>query len=180
MATGQQVGYLLADKVYAKPDAFSEEVTSVTRDDQVRVSPVADQEGWYEVYKVGGTERVGYAFRPYVSRFGSAGLASYKPGENAQIGGEQASSDRPLFEVVFAAVPEGTGALRIVNEWANVRVGPGMNYEAFGVVRPGAPFQVVGVERGWGKIQLQGEHEIGYVSAALFHTLPEPESGSSR
>lgn len=176
MATGQQVGYLLADKVYTKPDAFSEEVSSVTRDDQVRVSPVANNEGWYEVYKVGGSERVGYAFRPYVSRFGSAGLASYKPEENRRSGGAESSSSEALFEVVFAAVPEGTGALRIVNEWANVRVGPGMNYEAFGVVRPGVPFQVVGVERGWGMIKLQGEHETGYVSAALFHTLPEPEA----
>lgn len=173
MAAVQQVGYLLADKVYAEPDAFSEEVTSITRDDQVRVSPVADKDGWFEVYKVDGAERVGYAFRPYVSRFGSAGLSSYKPAENTRRGSETSSADQPLFEVVFAAVPKGTGALRIVNEWANVRVGPGMGYEAFGVVRPGVPFQVIGLERGWGKIQLQGEHETGYVSAALFHTLPD-------
>ncbi|MEP0546207.1 MAG: SH3 domain-containing protein [Rhodothermales bacterium] len=175
MATGQQVGYLLADKVYAKPDAFSEEVSSITRDDQVRITPVANQEGWYEVYKVGESVRAGFAFRPYVSRFGSAGLASYKPEENRRTGGERASADEPLSEVVFAAVPAGTGAIRIVNEWANVRVGPGMNYEAFGVVRPGVPFQVLAVDRGWGKVRLTGERETGYVSAALFHALPDPE-----
>ena len=174
-AANQQVGYLLADKVYTEPDAFSEEVTSVTRDDQVRVSPVADQEGWYEVYKVDDAARVGYAFRPYVSRFGSAGLSTYKPSEPARPVSQTASGDQPLFEVSFAAVPEGTGALRIVNEWANVRVGPGLNHEAFGVVRPGVPFHVIGLERGWGKVRLQGEREIGYVSATLFHTLPDVE-----
>lgn len=172
--TGQQVGYLLADKVYAKPDAHSREVASITRDDQVRVSPVADQDGWYEVYKVGESELEGYAFRPYVSRFGSAGLAAYASGSPRSTGA-QPSEDQPLFEVVFAAVPDGAGARRVVREWANVRVGPGIGHEAFGVIRPGVPFQVLGVERGWGRVKLAGDHEVGYVSAALLHSLPEPE-----
>lgn len=176
MSPGQQVGFLLADKVYTEPDAFSAEVTSVTRDDQVRVTPVANKDGWFEVHKVGEVGRVGYAFRPYVSRFGSAGLATYKPSEPTPTVEPSPSSDEALFEVSFAAVPEGTGALRIVNEWANVRVGPGLNYDPFGVIRPGVPFQVIGVERGWGMIKLQGEREIGYVSATLFHSLPDPDT----
>ncbi len=167
----QQVGYLLADKIYTQPDAFSQEVSSITRDDQVRVSPVADKQGWYEVYEVEGSQRMGYAFRPYVSRFGSAGLASYKTDEGAST-----SKSQPLFEVVFADIPADAGVRRTVNEWANVRVGPGMGHEAFGVIRPGVPFQVLAVERGWGKVRLVGDQTTGYVSAVLLRRLPEPES----
>jgi hypothetical protein len=164
----QRVGYLLADKVYRKPDAFADEVTSVTRNDRVRVAPLADRDGWYEVFLVGEPERVGYAFRPYVSRFGPQGLAS-----EPVAGTRDTEGSEPLFEVVFAPTPTSVGATRVVRTWANVRTGPGMNHEAFGVIRPGTPFQVLAVERGWGRISLDGEPGVGYVSASLLHT-PTP------
>lgn len=165
--TDQQVGYLLADKVYRKPDAFAAEVTSVTRSDRVRVSPLAGQDGWYEVFLVGDPERVGYAFRPYVSRFGPQGLAS------EPIPGTQETENGALFEVVFAPTPTSVGATRVVRTWANVRTGPGMDNGAFGVIRPNTPFQVLAVERGWGRIKLDGDPGVGYVSASLLHA-PTP------
>ena len=164
----QRVGYLLADKVYRKPDAFADEVTSVTRNDRVRVAPISGQDGWYEVFLVGDPERVGYAFRPYVSRFGPQGLAS-----EPVAGTQETQTGEPLFEVVFAPTPTSVGATRVVRTWANVRMGPGMNYEAFGVIRPETPFQVLAVERGWGRVKLDGEPGVGYVSASLLHT-PTP------
>jgi len=163
--TDQRVGYLLADKVYRQPDAFAEEVSSITRGDRVRVAPLAGQDGWYEVFLVGDPERVGYAFRPYVSRFGPQGLAP-----EPVAGTESVASSQPLFEVVFAPIPVDIGATRVVRTWANVRTGPGMNNEAFGVIRPGMPFQVLAVEQGWGRIKLDGEPGVGYVSASLLHT----------
>jgi hypothetical protein len=166
---GQRVGYLLADKVYRKPDAFADEVTSVTRGDRVRVAPLADQDGWYEVYLVGEPERVGYAFRPYVSRFGPQGLVS------EPVPDFQENDARGLQEVEFAPTPTSVGATRIVRTWANVRSGPGMNHEAFGVIRPNTPFQVLAVERGWGRIKLDGEPGVGYVSASLLHTPTRSE-----
>jgi hypothetical protein len=179
-APTEQEGYLLADKVFAEPNPASAEVTSLTRDDRVRVVPFGDGEGWYEVYKVGESERVGYAFRPYVSRFGSQGISSYAseapPPRNTDV------DEEPLFEVAFAPTPTAVGATRIVRTWANVRTGPGLEYEAFGVIRPDVPFQVVGTERGWGQIRLQGEPSVGYVAASLLYrpsrplevTSPEP------
>lgn len=164
----QRVGYLLADKVYRKPDAFADEVTAVTRNDRVRVAPLADRDGWYEVYLVGEPERVGYAFRPFVSRFGPQGLAA-EPVPGTQDVGD----GDPLFEVVFASTPTSIGATRVVRTWANVRTGPGMGNEAFGVIRPNTPFQVLAVERGWGRIKLEGQPGVGYVSASLLHT-PTP------
>jgi hypothetical protein len=165
----RHVGYLLADKVYRKPDAFAEEVTSVSRNDRVRISPLANAEGWYEVYLVGEPERVGYAFRPYVSRFGPQGLTPDPVAEGAP-------ADLPnggLSEVVFAPMPIDIGATRVVRTWANVRSGPGMDHDAFGVIRPDVPFQVLAVERGWGRIKLAGDPGVAYVSASLLHT-PAP------
>lgn len=172
--TDQRVGYLLADKVYRQPDAFADEVSSITRNDRVRVSPLAGQEGWYEVFLEGQTERAGFAFRPYVSRFGPQGLAS-----EPVAGTEGVAAGQPLFEVVFAPVPIDIGATRVVRTWANVRSGPGMNNEAFGVIRPGTPFQVLAVEQGWGRIKLEGEPGVGYVSASLLHTPTRPEMAAA-
>ena len=73
------VGYLLADKVYRKPDAFADEVTTVSRRDRVRIVPLADHDGWYEVYLVGAAEPVGYAYTPYLSRSG-VGEGTTPPG----------------------------------------------------------------------------------------------------
>lgn len=77
--TERWVGYLLADKVYRKPDAFAEEVTSVTSSDQVRIVRLAGMDGWYEVYLVGSPELMGYAYTPYVSPGGGAGRTRSEP-----------------------------------------------------------------------------------------------------
>lgn len=167
--SSEQVGYLLADKVFTEPSTASAEVTAVTRDDLVRVLP-SEKNGWYEVYRAAGGDRVGYAFRPYVSRFGSGGPTAYSPDERPK----DDPRDAPLFEVVFADVPAGTGVPHTVHTWANVRSGPGMDHPAFGVIRPDTPFQVAGLERGWGKVYLAGEPSVGYVSASLLHRLPAP------
>lgn len=172
--TGDQVGYLLADKVFVEPSTSSAAVVSLTRDDRVRVTPAPGKEGWYEVYRVGESERAGYAFEPYVSRFGSQGLTSYASGGTSSGDGDP--SDEPLSEVVFAATPDDVGVLYTVGTWANVRVGPGTDHRAFGVIRPDVPFQVLGVERGWGRIRLEGEPSVGYVSASLLHRQPVSES----
>lgn len=166
-----QEGYLLADKVFAEPDLTATVVTAVTRADRVRVIP-ASEDGWFEVYRADSGERVGFAFRPYVSRFGPGGVTSYAPGEAPQ----DRRVDAPLFEVVFATVPTGTGVPHAVDTWANVRSGPGMQHPAFGVIRPDVPFQVLDVEQGWGKIRLEGESSVGYVSASLLRRIPEPAS----
>ena len=84
-------------------------------------------------------------------------------------------ADAPLFEVVFAATPDDAGVPYTVGTWANVRVGPGTDHPAFGVIRPGTPFRVLGVERGWGAVRLEGEPSVGYVSASLLHRQPTPE-----
>jgi hypothetical protein len=180
VSDGNQVGYLLADNVYTRTSVISPLVHTLTRDDRVRLEPVAEREGWFEVYRFGGVERVGYAFHPYVSRFGSRGPVSDSdaapiPAEPTGTAAFPADvSSGPLLEVAFAPLPRDEGATRIVRTWANVRTGPGVGHQAFGVIRPGIPFKVLGIEHGWGRIRLRGEPSLGYVSASLLHRLPAP------
>jgi hypothetical protein len=49
-----------------------------------------------------------------------------------------------------------------------------MEHRPFGVIRPGALFDVLGVEDGWARLRLRGEPGVGYVSAVLLHRLPAP------
>lgn len=161
-----QEGYLLAARLYAAPDAFAAEVPSISRDERVRVLPVPGEDGWFAVYREGAQQPAGYALHPYVSRFSASGLSEVR-----SAGGGVAADDPGLPEVVFAQSDEG--ALAVVNEWANVREGPSEQTRAFGVVRPGVPFRVVAVERGWGRVQLRGERATGYVSGRLLSRAPE-------
>lgn len=169
-----QEGYLLSGKLHAEPDSFSDEVQAIGRDERVRVVPVADEEGWHVVYRAGESQPLGYTFRPFISRLGSSDLAAL------QADGEQpltpaTTEDDKLPGVVFSESLTDDGVLVQVEEWANVRVGPGVSTEAFGVIRPHVPFRVLEVNRGWGKIKLEGEHEYGYVSGSLLHRVDEPE-----
>ena len=178
-APAAQEGYLLADELYAAPDSFSDKVPAVGRTERVRVVPVDGKEGWHAVYTDGAAEPSGYAFRPYVSRLGTSDLAALQQSDG---------TEGRLPEVVFAeGLTEADGVLTRVEVWANVRVGPGVSAEAFGVLRPDVPFRVVAVERGWGKVKLQGEPGFGYVAGSLLRRVEEAvaaeaeeEAGSGR
>lgn len=164
-------GYLLAARLHAAPDAFSDEVPGVGRDERVRVVPVAGKAGWFAVYKVGSASPVGYALHPYVSRFSGSGVEEVQSAGGGVAEPEEAPG---LPEVVFAEGDEG--ALAVVSAWANVREGPSASARAFGVIRPGVPFRVLAVERGWGRVRLEGEQGFGYVSGRLLSRAPAAEA----
>ncbi|MDX1532146.1 MAG: SH3 domain-containing protein, partial [Rhodothermales bacterium] len=179
-------GYLLAETLYVAPDATSERVPPLAREERVRiVAAESDEPGWYAVFRAGASTPVGYAFRPYLSRFPSRSPSSISAeggagGGTAGAGSttaqpQQEASDEPLNEVTF---PEGSteGVLCVVERWTNVRSGPGLGYDAFGVIRPGVPFRVVDVERGWGQLMLAGDRPFGYVSGSLLRQIEEPET----
>lgn len=175
-----QEGYLLAGKLHAEPDSFSDEVGPVSREVRVRVVPVEDAEGWHAVYRAGESQPAGYAFRPFVSRLGSSELAALQSDDAPLAQAESEEDDGKLPGVVFAGgLTEADGVLVQVEQWANVRTGPGIGHEAFGVIRPETPFRVLEIDRGWGKIQLEGEHAYGYVSGSLLHRVEEPVAEAS-
>lgn len=167
-------GYLLDGKLHAEPDSFSDEVAPLSRNERVRVVPVPDEAGWHAVYRLGDGQPVGYAFRPFVSRLSSSELDALQS-DGAPLAPQATSSDDDgkLPGVVFADA-EGEGVLVRVEQWANVRTGPGVSHEAFGVIRPDVPFHVLQIDRGWGKVRLEGPHPYGYVSGSLLHRVTEP------
>src|SRR5690606_30467343 len=169
-----QEGYLLDGKLHAEPDSFSDEVAPLSRDERVRVVPIEDEAGWYAVYRSGEGQPAGYAFRPFVSRLGSSELAALQS-DGVPLASQATVSDDDgkLPGIVFAET-EARGVLVRVEQWANVRTGPGISYDAFGVIRPDVPFRVLEIERGWGKVELEGAHRYGYVSGSLLHRVMEP------
>ncbi len=168
-----QEGYLLDGKLHAEPDSFSDEVAPLSRDERVRVVPVEGDAGWHAVYRSGESQPVGYAFRPFVSRLGSSELAALQS-DRTPLAPENASDDDGKLPGVVFADTEGEGVLVRVEQWANVRTGPGVSHEAFGVIRPDVPFHVLEINRGWGKVELEGAHRYGYVSGSLLHRVTEP------
>lgn len=169
-----QEGYLLSGKLHAEPDSFSDEIAPLSRDERVRVVPVASEPGWHAVYRPGESQPAGYAFRPFVSRLGSSELAALQS-DDAPLAPRAATpeDDGKLPSVVFADLG-GEGVLVRVEQWANVRTGPGVSHDAFGVIQPGVPFHVLEIDRGWGKVQLEGAHRYGYVSGSLLHRARPP------
>lgn len=175
-------GYLLAGKLHQTPDPFSDEVQPVGRDERVRIVPAVGAPGWFAVYRIGETTPSGFAFRPYVSNLGSSDLAALQQPDGQAIpqrNPTQTPSDGAegrLPSVVFVeGLTRADGVLTQVEQWANVRSGPGVGNEAFGVIRPFSPFRVVEIDRGWGKVLLQDEPGVGYVSGSLLHSVDEPD-----
>lgn len=178
IAQPAQEGYLLAGKLHAEPDSFSGEVAAIGRDERVRVVPVEGEAGWHAVYRDGESQPAGYAFRPFVSRLGSSELAALQS-DDGPITSPTPEDDGKLPGVVFAdGLTASDGVLVRVEQWANVRTGPGVGNEAFGVIRPGVPFRVLEIDRGWGKVQLGGEPPFGYVSGSLLRRVEEPAAAA--
>lgn len=179
-----QVGYLLTADLFTRPSVLAHSVGPVSRNDRVRVVRYAERRGWFEVYSLESARLLGYAYQPYVSRFGADG-PEVPPRADADIipaavgGDEQRPVSLPappppgrqLPEVVFSAAP-AAGVRCSVGLWSNVRRGPGLGYEAFGVIRPGIPFHVQTMKDGWGKVQLV-EQGAGYVSHVLLDCMPD-------
>lgn len=173
-----QQGYLLVGELHAEPDPSSDVTPTIGRDERVSVVPVDGKAGWHAVYRDGADQPIGYAFRPFVSRLGSADLAALQQPDGTQIpkrSPSEAGRDRLPAVVLAEGLSAEHGVLTRVEEWANVRVGPGVGTEAFGVLRPDVSFRVIAIERGWGKIKLQGDPEYGYVSGSLLHRVEETE-----
>lgn len=177
-----QVGYLLTSDLFARPSVLATSAGPLSRDDRVRVVRYPERRGWFEVYSMDGARLLGYAYQPYVSRFGpdgpevppvsdtSVAAAAGDDGRRPVSVPVPAPPGRQLPEVAFSE-SHASGVRCAVRLWTNVRRGPGLGYEAFGVIRPDVPFQVHTMEDGWGRVQL-AEREAGWVSHVLLDCTP--------
>lgn len=175
-----QVGYLLSAELFSRPSVLAASAGPISRSDRVRVVRYPDRRGWFEVYSASDSRFLGYAYQPYVSRFGPEALPL--PGASVVPAATEIEEQRPvslpapptpgrqLPEVAFSE-PYASGVRCTVRLWSNVRRGPGLGFEAFGVIRPGVPFGVQTMEEGWGMVRLE-EYGVGYVSHDLLGCTP--------
>jgi hypothetical protein len=178
-----QVGYLLTADLFTRPSVLAVSAGPISRSERVRVVPYPDRRGWFEVYSASDSRLLGYAYQPYVSRFGAEGPEALPLPEAGVVPAaaeieEQRSVSLPsppppgrqLPEVAFSE-PHASSVRCTVRLWSNVRHGPGLGYEAFGVIRPGVPFGVQTMEEGWGMVGLE-QYGVGYVSHDLLGCTP--------
>ena len=175
---GAREGYLLATTLYAAPRDGAPTVEPVSREQRVRVVPVAGGNGWVAVYRVGENAPVGYAQDPFVSRFGPDGRPAPPSEDPSSSRPATPSAPQPapqparLPEVKLADTADGVWSA--VAEWTTVRTTPSRRSEAIGTIAPDTPFRLVAFERGWGRVLLNGKHSVGYVPGDALRQVKEP------
>ena len=156
-----KTGYMVIDhQIYDQP--LGNKSTLIKEGEHVRAEPVAEQRGWYVLFKLdGGSEtQVGYVVEPFIW--------DEVPDEPLAAGGDGAdvlpASTPPVLTSTATSEPAFSGEYEVgyVHQYTNVRDRASADGEIVAQLAPGTEIEIGEVAYNWASVRHKGE-DIGHV-----------------
>ena len=170
--TEAKTGYMVIDhQIYDQP--LGNKSSVVKEGEHVRAEPVAEQRGWYALFKLdGGSEtQVGYVVEPFI--WDEA--PDETPDEPIAAGGDVSpvlpASSPPVLTPSSEPAFDGTYEVRYVHQYTNVRSRPSADGEIVAQLAEGTEVEVGAVAYNWANVRHNG-NDVGYVWLPLLEEDP--------